>query len=242
LENPIVVDAKLKKELEAHRLAGPFLSPPMSPFQVSLLGVVLKKVPGEFRLIHHLSFPKGSSVNAGISSEHTSVRYATIDDAIKLIKSTGQGRLLAETDIKSAFRIIPIHPEDYGLLGMQWRGLYYYDRCMAIGCSSSCLTFEKFSTAVEWVAYHNLGIGCILHLLDDFLLVACCFTQLCHKQLDLFLSLCSYLGIPMAPEKTCGSATTMSFAAIELDSIPLEAWLPLDKIDKCKSLISYFDS
>ena len=30
LENPIVVDAKLKKELEAHRLAGPFLSPPVS--------------------------------------------------------------------------------------------------------------------------------------------------------------------------------------------------------------------
>ena len=28
LENPSVVDAKVKKELEAHRLAGPFLSPP----------------------------------------------------------------------------------------------------------------------------------------------------------------------------------------------------------------------
>lgn len=155
LENPVVVDAKLKKELEARRVAGPFLSPPMSPFRVSPLGVVPKKVPGEFRLIHHLSFPKGSSVNDGISSEHTSVRYATIDDAVKLIKSTGQGCFLAKTDIKNAFRIIPIHPEDYGLLGMQWRGLYYYDRCMAMGCSSSCLTFEKFSTAVEWVAHHN---------------------------------------------------------------------------------------
>ena len=222
LENPIVVDAKLKKELEAHRLAGPFLSPPMSPFRVSQLGVVPKKVPGEFRLIHHLSFPKGSSVNDGISSEHTSVGYATIDDAVKLIKSTGQGCFLAKTDIKNAFRIIPIHPEDYGLLGMQWRGLCYYDRCMAMGCSSSCLTFEKFSTAVEWVAHHKLEIGCILHLLDDFLLVAAS-SQLCQKQLDLFLSLCSYLGIPMAPEKTCGPATTMSFAGIELDSILLEA-------------------
>lgn len=239
LENPSVVDAKVKKELEAHRLAGPFLSPPMSPFRISPLGVIPKKAPGEFRLIHHLSFPKGSSVNDGISPEHTSVRYATIDDAVKLITGIGQGCFLAKTDIKNAFRIIPIRPADYGLLGIHWRGFYYYDRCMPMGCSSSCLTFEMFSSAVEWVARHQLKIGAILHLLDDFLLVAPS-AELCQKQLKLFLSLCEYLGIPMAPEKTCGPATTMSFAGIELDSVRLEARLPLDKIEKCKSLISHF--
>lgn len=241
LENPEVVDAKLGKELAAHRLAGPFLSPPLSPFRISPLGIVPKKVPGEFRLIHHLSFPKGSSVNDGISPEHTSVRYATIGEAIKPIMNAGQGCFLAKTDIKNAFRIIPIHPIDYGLLGMQWRGLYYYDRCMPMGCSSSCLTFETFSTAVEWIARHKLKIDYILHLLDDFLLVASS-SQLCKKQLDLFLSLCSYLGIPMAPEKTCGLATTMSFAGIELDSILLEARLPLEKVEKCKSLLSQLPS
>ena len=91
LENPSAVDTKLRKELEAHRLAGPFQSPPLSPFWISPLGIVPKKVPGEFRLIHHLSFPKGSSVNDGIPPEHTSVHYATIDGAIKLIKSAGPG-------------------------------------------------------------------------------------------------------------------------------------------------------
>ena len=164
LENLLVVDAKVKKELEAHGLAGPFLSPPMSPF--TPLGVIPKKEPGEFRLIHHLAFPKGSSVNDGISPEHTSVRYATINDAVKLIKGTGQGCFLAKTDV------IPIRPADYGLLGIHWRGFYYFDRCMHMACSSSCLTFEMFSSAVEWVARHQLKIGTILHLLDDFLLVA----------------------------------------------------------------------
>lgn len=239
LENPLAVDVKLKKELDAQRLAGPFQSPPLSPFWVSPLGVVPKKVPGEFRLIHHLSFPKGSSVNDGIPPEHTSVHYATIDEAIKLIRSAGPGCFLAKTDIKNAFRIIPIHPSDYNLLGMQWRGLYYYDRCMPMGCSSSCLTFETFSTAVEWVAHNKLKIDYILHLLDDYLLVAPSM-QLCQQQLDLFLSLCTYLGIPIAPEKTCGPTTSLSFAGIELDSVLLEARLPLDKIEKCVSLISEF--
>lgn len=73
LEHPEVVDAKLKKELAAHRLAGPFHSPPFPVFHVSPIGVVPKKSPGEFRLIHHLSYPKGTSINDGISSENSSV-------------------------------------------------------------------------------------------------------------------------------------------------------------------------
>ena len=239
LDNPEVVDAKLQKELEVYRLAGPFQSFPLSPFWISPLGLVPKKIQGEFRLIHHFSFPTGFSANDGISSDHTSVKYATIDEAIQLIKSAGPGCFLAKTDVKNAFRIIPIHPDDYGLLGMQWRGLYYYDRCMPMACSSSCLTFEMFSTAVEWIARNKRKIDYILHILDDYLLVAPT-EQLCQQQLDLFLSLCSYLGIPIAPEETCGPSTAMSFAGIELDSIFLEARLPRDKIEKCISLISDF--
>lgn len=51
----------------------------------SPLGVVPKKTPGEFCLIHHLSYLKGSSVNDGISSDNTSISYATIADAIRHI-------------------------------------------------------------------------------------------------------------------------------------------------------------
>lgn len=139
-------------------------------------------------------------MNDGILSEHAGASYANIDDAIHLIKLAGPGCFMAKTDIKNAFRIIPIDPADYSLLGLRWRGLYYYDRCMPMDCSSSCKTFETFSTAVEWIAHHKLKIDYILHLLDDFLLVAPS-SELCQHQLDLFLSLCSYLGIPMAPEK-----------------------------------------
>lgn len=97
LENPMAVDAKISKEREAQRLAVSVQSPPPSPFWVSPLGVVPKKAPGKFRLIHHLSFPKGSSVNDDIPPEHTSVHYATIDGAIKLIKSAGPDCFLAKT-------------------------------------------------------------------------------------------------------------------------------------------------
>ena len=56
---------------------------------------------------------------------------------------------MAKTDVKSAFRIIPIHRADYFLLGLKWDNTYYFDRCLAMGLSSSCAIFEAFSTALE---------------------------------------------------------------------------------------------
>ena len=239
IQNPTVVSAKLSKELDAHRIAGPFSSPPFPVFRISPLGLVPKKVEGEFRLIHHLSYPRGSSLNEGISSDYTTVSYATVENAIDLIKLAGPNCFLAKTDVKNAFRLVPIRPEDYDLLGIYWQGKYYYDRCMPMGCSSSCKTFEMFSTALEWIAQNKLHIPYILHLLDDFLIISPS-NESCQHQLDTFLMLCSFLGIPMAPEKTVGPSTTLAFAGIELDTVLMEARLPQDKLDKCRDLLSTF--
>lgn len=42
-------------------------------------------------------------------------------------------------------------PEDYELLGFtcNWEGKYYFDKCLPMGCRTSCKTFEEFSTAIE---------------------------------------------------------------------------------------------
>ncbi len=56
-ENPDVVGAKISKEYEASRLAGPLRSLLFTHFVFSPLVVVPeKKCPGEFRLFHYLSY------------------------------------------------------------------------------------------------------------------------------------------------------------------------------------------
>lgn len=85
------MSAKISKELAASRIAGPFDSPPFPTFRVSPLEVVPKKAPGEYRSIHHLSFPHGASVNDGISPEDSSVQYARVDDAATMTKQLGRG-------------------------------------------------------------------------------------------------------------------------------------------------------
>ena len=66
IRNPSAVNEKLSKELKLGRIAGPFSEKPLSSLRLSPLGLIPKKAPGEFRLIHHLSFPYGTSVNSHI--------------------------------------------------------------------------------------------------------------------------------------------------------------------------------
>ena len=66
-----------------------------------------------------------------------------------LIKQLGCGCYLAKTDIKSAFRILPVHRDDYMLLGFSWKENFYYDLCVPMGCASSCAIFERFNSALE---------------------------------------------------------------------------------------------
>ena len=105
---PDILREKIIVELEAKRVVGPFYEPPFNNFLVSPLGLVPKKEEGEYRVIHHLSFPEGSSVNDGISQEHKTVHYQNIDCAIQLIKRFGRGSFLSKTDVLHAYKVVPV--------------------------------------------------------------------------------------------------------------------------------------
>ena len=75
ITNPTAVDAKLDKEIQLGRIVGPFDNRPFSVFHISPLGLIPKKLRGEFRLIHHLSFPEGHSINSHIPKIASSVHY-----------------------------------------------------------------------------------------------------------------------------------------------------------------------
>ena len=80
------------KEMAEGRELGPFFTPPVSHLRVSPLGIVPKKVSGEFRLIHHLSFPARNFVNDRIPQELYSVCYTSFDTAVRIVHACGWGR------------------------------------------------------------------------------------------------------------------------------------------------------
>jgi len=46
----------------------------------------------------------------------------TVDRAAQQAGKLGRGALMAKVDVKSAYRIVPVSPENRLLLGMWWRG------------------------------------------------------------------------------------------------------------------------
>ena len=135
---PSVIDDYLHRELAKGRIAGPFSSPLLPHLHISRFGVIPKRhQPGKWRLILNLSSPDGHSVNDGIRKDPFTVQYMKVDDTIDRIMSLGRGTLLAKFDVESAYRIIPVHPNDLYLLGMQWQGNYFVDITLPFGLPSA---------------------------------------------------------------------------------------------------------
>ena len=239
-ENPSVIDTKIKKEIVSGRVKGPFPIKPFEKIQISPIGCVPKKSPGDFRIIHHLSYPKGSSINDFICDELSTTRYASLDDAAKLLLDLGPNSLMAKTDIESAFRLIPIHPFDHELLGFKWRDMFYYDTCLPFGASSSCAIFERFSSSLEWIAHTKLNIPYMTHILDDFLILGSANSDKCLNDLNNFLHCCAKIGVPINKDKTELPTTCIVFMGIELDSATMEARLPLEKLVKARTLLNKY--
>ena len=232
IKNSDLVDRKLQKEIELGRIAGPFQHAPFSNFRISPLAIIPKRVPGEYRLIHNLSAPLGNSINSHIPHELASVKYQKMQHAVDIIKKLGKGTLMGKIDIKDAFRLIPVKPVDYELLGIQWKNAFYYDMTLPMGCRTSCATFEAFSSALHWVLTNKRGASHVVHIIDDFLLLGKPNDLECGQSLNALIKLCSDVGVPIQDEKTVLPATCLEFMGISIDTEIMELRLPSDKLEK----------
>ena len=144
-----------------------------------------------------------------------SVKYNDLDKAVKdclrLMNELGIKILFfVKSDLKSAFRILPLLPKFRCSLIMkaqhpvskEW--FYFVDKCLLFGASISCSHFQRFSNAlksiVEVIAgkiYRTL----LTNYLDDFLFIY--FTeQGCNHIVIIFLSVCKDINFPVALDKT----------------------------------------
>ena len=124
---------------------------------------------------------------------------------------------MAKIDIKSAFRLLPVHPADRPLLMISWNNSIYIDLCIPFGLCSAPKLFNVAADLLQWIAEHN-GVTPLLHYLDDFLTLGPPDSDACHHNLTTLKLLCHRLGVPLALEKVEGPATSLPFLGIILDS------------------------
>lgn len=130
---------------------------------ISPIGVIPKKnKPGKWRLIVDLSSPACASVNDGISHELSSMSYPSVDHLVQLVLNVGRGAWLVKADIKEAYRMVPIHPEDQPLLGIKWDNAVFVDRTLPFGLRSAPKIFSAVADAIQWILVHH-GVSKCLH-------------------------------------------------------------------------------
>ena len=183
--------------------------------------------------------PFHPSLNELINKEDFSLSYVTIDSAIKIIKALGKGAWLTKTDIKDAFKLVPIKSSLYPFHGVKWNNKYYFYTRLVFGSRSSPKIFDTLSEAVCWILKNNYGVVKILHLLDDFLAIDAPSAD-ADRTMAVFTLVFKKLGIPLSLNKTVGPVTEIEYLGVILDSIKMEARLPMDKVERIRNLLGTF--
>ena len=129
-----------------------------------------------------LTHPKHHSINDGVPSSLCSIHYITIEDAVQKIMALGPGTMMAKIDIKSAFRLIPVHPTDRHLLGMRWKDYTFVDTCLPFGLRSAPKLFNVLADLLTSVLTRQ-GVTFVLHYLDDFLTLGPPVSNICQQNL-----------------------------------------------------------
>ena len=142
---------------------------------------------------------------------------------------------MGKLDIKHAFRLCPVSPLDWPLLGMFWNNFYFVDTRLPFGRRSSPFIFNTFTDALTWILIHVFGIPYLLHYLDDFF-IADNKNQLL-QYMDRMKKAFQWLRIPLAPDKIEGPSTCITYLGIEIDSSRLTIQLPLSKLSDLHSTL-----
>ena len=171
----------------------------------------------------------GASINDSINSDLTLLTYPGVDNAIALINSAG---LMVKLDLSAAYRHVPVHPDDQGLLAIRWGGARYLDTALPFGLCSAPKIFTAMADGLSWCMLCE-GVSHLIHYVDDFF---CSPPQSsrCGQSLQVAIRLCEDLGFPVAPDKVVLPATTLTFLGIELDSAKLEMRLLQEKLERLK--------
>ena len=225
----------IRKEVSRGHTAGPFPTPPFPITHISPLGAV-PKPDGSIRLIMDLSQPKGESINDFISKDEFPCNYTPFDEATRLVLKTGRGCYLTKVDIKHAYRLLPVRPEDWPLLVYCWEGQYYVDLKLPFGCRSSAGIFSDFSDLICWIINNKYHLV-VIHYSDDYLLVSPSILSLAMQQKQTLLAVFKYLNIPTAEDKVIGPATDLPFLGIIIDTLKMTIAVPKPKLDATLALL-----
>ena len=231
LQDPTIIENKLQRDLASRRVIQ-LQGPPTPPYICSPLGLVPKH-DGGWRRIHHLSHPRGESVNDHIPDGAGELKYTRFQEILQLVTEAGRHCIILKRDVKDAFKNIPVAPQHQWLLGFSWGGKFYKVTCLLFGLSTAPFIFNLFAEALHWIIASFLQ-WVLCHYLDDFVAIFQAKKATPEKmsaENKAYIQLTNLLGVSRNDSKDAQGTAVIVFG-IEIDTSCFTARLPKDKLEK----------
>ena len=90
---------------------------------------------------------------------------------------------------------------------------------MPMGCSISCVTFERFSTFPEYCARKVAATDSIIHYTLMTFFAGSANSSDCARALSSFTVVCKELGVPLGSDKTVGPTTEITFLGLAIYTV-----------------------
>ncbi len=148
IKDPAIIEKKLKEDLAPGYMSA--VQQPRLPFICSSLGLVPKH-DGGWRRIHHLSHPRGESVNDYIPDGACEMRYTSFQEVLQLVTNAGWHCIILKRDVKDAFRNVPVAPQHQWLLSFRWGGKFYKETRLSFGLATALFIFNLFTETLHWI-------------------------------------------------------------------------------------------
>ena len=225
-------------------MIGPFQSIPFknSPVAISPLSMRHKKDSKTRRIIMDCSWLIGASLNDAISKTHYQgevirLTYPIVDDLARRIhelSSSGSSPVfLFKEDLDRAFRQIFACPKSVPYLGFRWRGVYYFDLVLMMGCHIAPYICQRVIDMVRYL--HNSMGYFLLNYVDDF--VGAEYLEHINSSQHALVRLLRDVGIQRSERKSVKPTQNMDFVGNLFDTCNMTIGVtPEQKVDILREL------
>ena len=215
-EYPAALRQYIEKEKGHGAVMGPYAR---IPFQgkvgIAPLSTRPKKDSQERRVILDLSFPRGNSVNDGMTKDtylgfEAKLTFPKVDDFAFRIFTLGHNCMMFKVDLSQYFRQLPLDPGDYSLIGYIIEGEIYFDKVLPMGMRSAPYIAQRVTNAIAYI--HRQ----LQYYVDDF--VGAETRQRVWQAYKALTTLLRDLRVDTSADKLVPPTTRLEFLGITFDS------------------------
>ena len=181
---------------------------------------------------------KSISKESYVCDENMAVRYPSVDDLAKIVRSKGPRCRIFVRDLSRAYRQLWMCPGSIMMLGYCYDDMMFFDVCLSMGSKSAAYCCQRTTDCITYI-YGNHGFQDVNYL-DD--LGAAEEETRAEEAFDCLGWILDTIGIQEAKGKASPPAYVAVFLGILYNTIEMTLRITPDRLAEIKQILDHWSS